>query len=212
MAKNKKLSSDGSKHSVWQVLDAANAYYALSTVFTSSLPYHIEEIPSSLRMDGAIASATNRLLALELYLKAFLIGAGVTVPFEHDLKSLFDLLSKENREIIKNHFDERTKLHVGEGVAWSVTMLFQLGSDFDVHPFRPQPGASRIDPSLSALLVRNRHGFVVSRYLFQEAKFDRVSAYHYEHRALAVICGILCEGLENSLPDRSPRYRRTHQF
>lgn len=212
MARNKTMSSDGSKHSVWQVLDAANAYYSLSTVFTSSLPYYIADVDSSLSMQGAVASATNRLLAVELYLKAFLVGAGVSVPFEHDLKILFDLLSKENRETIKFHFDERSKPHTGVGVAWSVTMLFQLGADFDVRPYRKQPDTAIIDPSLSALLVRNRHGFVVSRYLFQEAKFDKVSAYHYEHRALAILCGILCEGLESSLPNRSATYQRNHQF
>ncbi|MCW2858244.1 MAG: hypothetical protein JWR52_3859, partial [Marmoricola sp.] len=178
----------------------------------SSLPYYIVDISSSVSMQGAVASATNRLLAVELYLKAFLVGAGVSVPFEHDLKLLFDLLSKENRETIKFHFDDRSKPHTAEGVAWSVTMLFQLGSDFDVRPFRQKPDTARIDPSLSALLVRNRHGFVVSRYLFQEAKFDKVSTYNYEHRALAILCGILCEGLESSLPDRSPIYQRTHQF
>lgn len=93
MTKSKKKSPEGATYSSWQVLNSANSYYALSTGFTLSLPRSLRDVEKSFTgMEGATASATNRILALELYIKAYLVGAEVSVPFEHDLKLLFDLL------------------------------------------------------------------------------------------------------------------------
>lgn len=212
MAKSK-LSVDGSKFSPWQVLDAANSYYALSNTFTSSLPREMREVERSKPTMGDIAaSATNRIFALELYLKAMLIGGSQTFPKEHDLKLLFDALPKDTQQTIKFHFGERSKLDADSNVCWQLSICFRLGGYFDDTEDRKAKRSSPTDPSLSALLVRNRHGFAVSRYIFQEAKHDKSSFFEYEYKRLAILCSILCEGLETSLPMNQSDYRRNFSF
>lgn len=213
MTKKKSQTLDG-HYSPWQILDAANGYYELSTLFTYSLPKTITEVEnSSLRMERAVASATNRLLALELYFKATLIGADVAVPKEHDLKILFDALPKHLRQTVKEHYDDRSQVGTAPDVCWELGIHFRLGSDAFEDAARNQHNATApTDTSLSALLVRNRHGFVSSRYLFQNARHDKISSYNYEYKRLAILCGILCEGLENSLPSKQSGYARNFIF
>jgi hypothetical protein len=212
MAKSRQL-VEGSKFSPWQVLDAANSYYALSNTFTSSLPRELGEIERSKpTMSDIAASATNRIFALELYLKAMLIGGDQTFPKDHDLKMLFDALPKDRRQTIKFHFDERSKLDAELNVCWQLSICFRLGGFFDDTEDWRARGSTPTDPSLSALLVRNRHGFAASRYIFQEAKHDKSSFFEYEYKRLAILCSILCEGLETGLPIKQPDYRRNFSF
>jgi len=212
MGKNKS-GLDGSKYSSWFVLDTANSYYMLSNVITSTLPETMVDVNrSALSMSAIAASATNRIFALELYLKALLIGGNQFFPKDHDLKILFDSLKKETRQIIKEHFDQRCKVNTGAEISWELSIFFRLGGDFDERPALRAKESIPTDPSLSAMLVRNRHGFAVSRYLFEQANHNETSSFDYEYRRLAILCSILCEALENSLPTRPSHYRRTFQF
>jgi hypothetical protein len=213
MGNRKPTTFDGSKFSPWQILGAANAYYTLSGLFTSTLSRTTAEVErQSLHMDEIAASATNRLLALELYLKALLVGANEVVPMKHDLKALFEALPNDMQQTVTHYFDERSKLDLGHKLSWQLTLYFRLGDDFDHTHVRKKKESVPTGPSLSALLTRNQHGFVVSRYLFQEVTRDNISTFDYEYRRLAILCGVLCEALENSLPDRSPEYKRAFSF
>lgn len=85
MAKRNKIKyTDGGLYSPYQVLSAANAYYALSAALTDSLTDTSKEGRRlDIDMDAIAASATNRLLALELYFKALLVGLPVPVAWDH---------------------------------------------------------------------------------------------------------------------------------
>ena len=89
LAKSETKYSNG-EYSVWQILDIANAYYVLSQQFTNSLPKKMAEVEISVReMGPPVASAMNRIFALELYLKALLVAAKDPFPLVHDLVTLF---------------------------------------------------------------------------------------------------------------------------
>ena len=203
---------DGAQYSAWQVLDSANAYYELSAVFTSRLPATLNE-PIE-RGDLAAASATNRILALELYLKAMLIGLEAQIPQEHDLKILFDALPVRNQEEIKHYFDIRCQALPQNNIPWELCIFFGIGSTLldDASLDKVEDRRVRSDHSLDGLLIRNRGGFVASRYLFEKAKPNHISMFNYEHRRLGILCSVLCEGLENGLPQRQVKYKRHFGF
>jgi hypothetical protein len=201
---------DGSKLSVWQVLVWANGYYELSTVFTAGLPANEDGLFE--RDDLAISSATNRVLALELYIKALLMGTGVPVPKDHDLVVLFDSIPDDLRQKIRRLFDELvTRMPVG--ARWAIHIHYGLGSKPDsVTPEEVKRASPSCDDSLDAMLERNRKGFVSSRYLFQDAKRNELGCFTYDHRLLAVLCRILCEGLELDMAGKQPGYKRHFEF
>lgn len=60
-------------YSPFQLLTASNAYFALSEVATAAYPVDQETMSrTDIDSDEALASATNRILAIELYFKALL--------------------------------------------------------------------------------------------------------------------------------------------
>jgi hypothetical protein len=201
---------DGSSYSVWQIVAAANSYYELSTIFTSQIPKAGESPPG--RDDLGVASATNRILALELYMKAALIKVNIPVPKDHDLKELFDAMPEQMRTNVETIYNKEMTDRVSQGGLASFSIYFQLGSELTLEKLKQKKNKPvRIDESISALLVRNRKGFVMSRYLFQEAKLERHTHFLYEYVGLAVLCKILCEGLESRMPKTQP-YKRHFEF
>ena len=214
MSKNKKSSFDSSHLSVWHVLDSANAYYEMSLVFTSQVPETLAEIArSTARYDLVAASATNRMLALELYFKAVYVAARLPVPKEHDFEVLFDSLPTHHRKAIESRYDELVERIPKVGTAWGLEIVFGVGdtviSDAEI---KKQVPYVKFDPSLPSLLKRNRDGFVASRYLFALAKPGKITVFQYEHRQLALLCSVLCEALENSLDRTQLSYKRNFQF
>ena len=105
IGKNKARVFDGSKYNMWQVADMANCYYELSKTFTSNIPTTPANIAKQHFLGGA--SATNRILALELYFKALLVGQQGSVPMDHDLMALFNALPAFFRREIERMFDKR---------------------------------------------------------------------------------------------------------
>ncbi|MFS2022539.1 hypothetical protein [Massilia sp. CT11-137] len=197
---------DGSKYSPWSVLDAANAYYELSAVFTSKMQRQGIQNPD---MYESVASATNRILALELYMKAFMVGACMPVPMEHNLVTLFNALPERLREHCIRLYDEGDRANPGQ-MRIRIESAFQLT---EVHgELEPSHVRVEFDPELDTLLERNKHGFVDSRYLFQSARYDQVGLYDYEYPRLALICSILCEVLERDLQNRPLTYKRSFTF
>jgi hypothetical protein len=214
MARKPVQKLDGSALSIWQILEAANAYYELSSAFTSTMPSGIDLCgPPTERLDLAMASATNRIFALELYLKACLIRSGTLMPMEHDLKNLFDSLPDKMQNSISENYAHRIKLEKLPYTPWDLTYCFRLGTeDLNADDVAREMPSVDFDPSLSSLLERNRAGFVSSRYLFSSAKLEKISCFTYEHRPLAILCRILCEALENSSATRPSLYIRHFKF
>ncbi|RSZ55598.1 hypothetical protein HF313_08775 [Massilia atriviolacea] len=214
MSKQKKVKMiDGSKCSAWQVLTAANAYYELSNVFTDSLPERLEGADHALlNMDAGVASATNRILALELYLKALFIGANLSFAGVHDLKALFDALPDDIRIEIERCFVLRCGDQEHPVEESYLEFSFQLCVDLATAKLGPKKASPMPDLTLDGLLDRNRSGFIVSRYLFESASHDEMNTFNYEHIPLAILCRVLCEMLELSLPNRFPWYSRTFEF
>lgn len=207
----KRADIDGSKFSAWQVLAAANAYYALSARFTDTLPRMSVDVDQSRPdMDAAAASATNRLLALELYLKALLIGDNAVFKPVHDLKKLFDTLPPESQAHIERRYNERLRSRAGLGVSLGLMLNFRLvdtlGGEFNKEV--------TVDPAftLSEMLQAARDGFVASRYLFEKATYVSFNSFHYDYVRLGVLCGVICEELERNLPFRHPDYTRAFSF
>lgn len=205
---------DGAAFSVWHAIASANSYYELSTVLTSQVPGTLAEMAkTAIRDDLTAASATNRLLALELYLKAVLMVSGVPVPEVHNFAILFAALSEDNRKAIEAQYDERINLIPKEGATWGLEILFGVGAtQLDDAEVEKQIPRVTLDHSLSELLSRNKDGFVESRYLFTATEPGKISCFCYEHRALAVLCGVLCEGLEHSVTEKQPGYKRHFNF
>jgi HEPN domain-containing protein len=215
MTKKKNVQTlDGSIFSVWQMVESANAFYELSTLFTSKIPASIHDLdPIAQRTDLAAASATNRILALELYLKAFLVASKTPVPKDHDLVVLFNALPENFRKTIKSEFDERNKrVEAESGRPAGLELIFTSTPDLDPAELEKAESRVRTDSSLSGLLVRNRTSFVVSRYIFEVPKPNQTILFNYEHLRLALLCSIVCELLEYSVPERPTSYRRYFQF
>ncbi|QBE64274.1 hypothetical protein [Pseudoduganella lutea] len=208
MAKQTKT-VDGSKYSPWQLLEAANAYYALSNVLTSELADTMA-MAESIKPDlgDAAASATNRVLAVELYFKALFVGAELPVPLTHDLVTLFDTLPPDIREPIEQNY-ANVCADADPNLPWEVALYFQLGK-------APKkmivPKTNPSDGALKAFLERNRGGFVLTRYLFEQGTHDNVSHYRYEYRRLGILCRILCGMLEMWLQNPLPGYKRGFNF
>lgn len=203
---------NGAAYSPWQILASANAYYALSRVFTAKVPKSIDEAGAQgPDMDESIASATNRILALELYLKALLSGASVEFPADHDLPRLYQALPEYVRTEVETNFNLRKSPADDPRVVAQTIHWFQLtqvpGQSIE-DCVMPAP----FDNTLSGLLERNRKAFVESRYLFDRAKYDAPTVFVYEHLRLAILCSVLCNLLEESLLNRSSQYVRTFRF
>lgn len=95
--------SDGRLFSPWAAIDAADGFYRLSSQFTDALPEDLAAAANAAQDLGALtASATNLILAVELYLKAVLIGAELPVPWTHDLVELFKSLPENWRTAIED--------------------------------------------------------------------------------------------------------------
>lgn len=207
-----KLPLDGAKYSPWQVLCSANAFYALSCAYTDLLPKDVTyPNPHFPALADAQASATNRILALELYLKAMLVGAGVQFPANHDLVVLFQALPVDIQKEVEEGYNKRRTAADDPAAFVEIVLRFQLtdSPEQTVHD-RPEPKV--IDRSLAGLLERNRKGFVEARYLFGRASFDTASLFFYEHLRIAILCGVLCKILETSLLNRSEKYNRSFLF
>jgi hypothetical protein len=202
---------NGALFSPWQVLESANAYYALSLVFTSKLPIYVSATEPVVNMDEAMASATNRILALELYLKALLIGANAEFPADHDLPKLYRCLQADIQIEVEKEFDKKKHIAnnpkiIAQGIHW-----FQLTSQPGqtiAKRAKPKP----VDNTLAGLLERNRRAFMDSRYLFDQAKFEESSVFLYEHLRLAILCDVICTLLEELLPNRYQSYERKFSF
>lgn len=207
----KKPLINGASFSPWQVLSFANAYYALSLVFTTKLPAYVDAPIPEVDMEEAVASATNRVLALELYLKSLLIGAGVEFPADHDLPTLYGRLPAYIQTEIEHEFHKKSFVAdnpniLAQGIYW-----FQLTHKPGRHIEKlaePKP----VDNTLAGLLERNRRAFVESRYLFDQAKFEESSVFVYEFLRLAILCDVLCKLLEESLQNRYQGYKREFSF
>lgn len=208
---SKKPLLNGASFSPWQVLASANAYYALSLVFTSKLPAYVEDAIPEIDMEEAVASATNRVLALELYLKALLIAADAYFPADHDLPILFNQLPTDIRAEVEKAFSNKKAIAddpnvLAQGIYWF--QLAQVPGQPIEKLVKPEP----IGNSLNGLLERNRRAFIDSRYLFGQAKFKESSVFVYEYLRLAILCNVLCTFLEESLQNRYHNYKRAFSF
>lgn len=202
----------GAQFSPWQLLDMANAYYVLSCALTDKLPANTHPSANMPKSGEIAASATNRILALELYLKALLAGHNTDMPLTHDLVLLYKSLPQESQDEVQNKFEQLNHIEkAGENLA-ELIICFQLSKQLPADWTSKAYKYSPKDTSLAAVLERNRSGFVFSRYLFEQAKFDRETLYWYEFWRLALICSIVCEILEDNLQNRSPSYKRSFQF
>lgn len=208
---SKKSLINGASHSPWQVLTSANAYYALSLVFTTKLPFYVSDSIPEVDMDEAVASATNRVLAVELYIKALLIGADANFPADHDLPTLYEHLPEYIRTEVEKEFNKKKAIADDSDVLAERIYWFQL-TQTPGQPIGTLAKPEPTDNSLDGLLKRNRHAFIDSRYLFGSAKFEESSVFVYEHLRLAILCSVLCHLLEESLQNRYQDYKRTFSF
>lgn len=207
-----KRSFNGATFSPWQVLTSANAFYSLSRIYTDQIPTDVTDPnPPFPALAEAQASAANRLLALELYFKTLLVGAGVHFPADHDLIALFQALPAEIQREVEAGYERRRSVADDPTVFATVVLRFQLTSTPEQR-VGELPMPKEIDRSLAALLERNRKEFVRVRYLFDEASFDAPSLFVYEHLRLGVLCGVLCDLLETHLLNRQNAYKRAFRF
>lgn len=190
MGKNEVKVVTGEGLSWLQALHTANEYYALSSVFTDRYAESWARTDGSTNSMAGVASATNRCLAIELYFKALLIATRQPIPWDHDLLNLFQLLPATNRDLITALYDPRRQTEHSDSV-WSIEFAFQIGNKMSNEHSRTLED-KRL--SLSALLERNRNGFVASRYLFQDSVSERISFFVYEFRALGILCEIMRDG------------------
>lgn len=199
MGKNKIQYASG-RYSPWQLLGAANAYYALSEVATARYPESAEAMAETpVNPSGALASATNRILALELYLKALLVGSSVAVPMVHNLVILFNHLPDATKAEIVSHYEQRRRAVDWADRSISVILCFQLDVPVDSTAIEKSVEGAPIDPTLIGLLERNNNGFIDSRYLFQRASASEANSFQYEYRHLAILCNLLRGALEENL-------------
>lgn len=204
--------SNGALYSPWQLLNAANAHYALSCVLTDKVPSQPHIVAKPHTGSEIAASATNRILALELYFKALLVGHNADLPLTHDLVVLYQALPKESRDEIQDEFSQlNNSEHAGERLV-ELIMCFQLTPELPSDWPSKAYDSSPKDTSFAGVLERNRAGFVLSRYLFEQARFDRETFYLYEFWRLALICGVVCNILENNLQNCSTSYKRGFDF
>lgn len=188
------------RYSPWQLLNAANAYYALSEVATAAYPDSAKALAATPVDPGeALASATNRILALELYLKALLVGSSVPVPMVHNLVILFSHLPEATKVEIVSHYEQRCQAVDWTERSVSYILCFQLDVPVDSTAIGETVEATPIDLTLVGLLERNNDGFIDSRYLFQRASANEANSFEYEFQHLAILCKLLRQALEDNL-------------
>lgn len=186
-------------YSPFQLLGAANAHFALSEAYTSTFPEDQETMSQTpIDMDKSLASATNRILAVELYFKSLLVALPVPVPMVHDLVVLFEHLPPEVCNTITQHYNHYTR-QISSDHAQAVIITFRLNVAVDVGKMKSEIVQPDINLSLATLLELNRDGFVDSRYLFERAVTDESRHYIYHYRRLAILCRVLREILDVSL-------------
>lgn len=197
---------DGSSVSPRAILDSADAFYRLAS-------HYIDRIPTDLAAAKAfadnfgdlVASATNLILAAELYLKTFLAAGNFPVPTTHDLVDLFDRLRDDWRNKIEAAYEARRSA-LDQRATSTLTLYAQLGDQPDLDK-RVAP-ALPLDQRLALLLERNRTAFEMWRYVHEEMKSESVTAFSYEFRALKVFCDLLREILIASAPGIADTQRR----
>lgn len=186
-------------YSPFQLLEAANAHFALSEVYTSTFPDDQEAMSkTAIDMAQSLASATNRILAVELYFKSLLVALPVEVPRVHDLVVLFEHLPPEVCSTITQLYNQYTR-QISSDHAQAVRITFRLKASVDVGQMKSETARADVNLSLPTLLELNREGFVDSRYLFERAVTDESRHYIYHYRRLAILCRVLREILEVSL-------------
>jgi hypothetical protein len=193
--------SDGALYSPRQVLDAAHAYYALSAVLTDRLPDDLDEVNKMpVQLDVLAASATNRILALELYFKALLVAEGRPIPWDHDLIVLFEANSQAVRDSLEVCFEEKCA-DISPSTALALVGAFQLGNEIQDEAVSQAYAKRPAGKSLVAMLERNRRGFAISRYLFENAVHNKPSLFVYEYRHLGIVCDLMRSMMELAIPE-----------
>lgn len=88
-----------------------DAFFRLSQPFIESVPSEFAKAEryAAENIGDVSAAAVNLAFAIEIYLKALLVGTGKSFPNEHSLLVLFDALGEDLRERAKAEFDAAAK-------------------------------------------------------------------------------------------------------
>ena len=139
-----------------------------------------------------VASATNLVLAIEVYLKALLWYHGVSAPKTHELPKLFGDLPPDVRRTVGSVYERLRKSEAAETAATA---------EFAVHIANPSEGKPNFARSaqrgfdIQAVLQRNASAFVIWRYLFTHPTTTAAEPLIYEFLRLGFIATAIREQL-----------------
>lgn len=171
---------------------SADAFRAQADIFIryAAADFASASQRAAANIGGMIASATNLVLAIELYMKALLWHRGLPAPKTHELPTLFSSLPAETQRSVETAYD-RLRSNEPPGTA-----------DFAVHITKPNDGppsfarSAMVRPlDLRAILQRNSSAFVTWRYLFTQGVTPNAEPFVYEFLRLGFIATALSEHL-----------------
>ena len=177
----------------------ADALVAYADTFLNHVPDDMREqgIFATNNFGNMLGSATNLLLAIELYLKALLLLHGRPAPHTHELPDLFRALTDELQKAVLIAYDNvRT---IGPKDHDVIEILPDHGVTAESHP-------PISDFTLLMVLRRNSNAYVHWRYAFESVQNLKTTRLRYEYVDLRRIAAALRQqfGPMQIQPTRKP--------
>lgn len=166
-------------------LVCADAFQRLAELFIGRIGTDVKEgrQDPSTEFGDLVACATNLSLALELYMKALITQLELTVPKDHDLRSLFDTLPQQVKTQIEEVYDKAWRSQ-WNGRRASITIA---KGPYDEPPWSDYSNESK---DLGALLQRSRDVFCSWRYIYEftEPEGSPYQFHQFEYGLLLCAC------------------------
>jgi hypothetical protein len=142
-------------------------------------------------LGGLIASATTLSLAVELYLKAHRIIAGISVPETHHLWTLYRSLPKPLKETIELNYNRLNP--TGGSESSVIDLAIDVGNmdEKEIHEMMNKRTSPTSDTSLRGVLLRSSDAFINWRYVHEQRDSNNPTVVTYEHMRLDLIAKVL---------------------
>ncbi len=180
-----KRSTAKKERDVQAALVCGEAYQRLAEKFIPMIGTIKEESfqDMSNEVGNLVACATNLGFAIELYLKAILSQLDLQVPFEHDLRSLYDRIPQPVRDIIVGVYDEALPDEVRQ-LHGRVSFTLAIG------PAERPAWNDNTKESLALpdVLARSRNLFESWRYIFELSLPENSKYQFYKFEYVPLRC------------------------
>jgi len=175
---------------------SGDSHMKIANNFLQSIPIDMNEVAKNAMENSGnfSACATNLALAIELYLKAFLITHQIEPEKIHDLKKLYDALPKNAQKLILSTY--KSYKPNPQNPFGKLSSIELLASEKE----------SRIkDKGMESVLARSKDNFVEFRYIFDTLDRSNTNSILFEYGSLWCIARSIRMQLGNPTLNYSDR-------